>query len=307
MPQIIDNSETREGSARLRSRRGIPIYEETYTYIVVADHKLQTRAEILSTTGLPIINVTGGPGGYSICRALDATRRTANPLYWDVRAEFSSEIEENSDPSSGNKIGDPETWIPIYETKFERYQEVVAKDFSGAPFVNSAKQSFSTGLTITRHIPIWEFFQFEPASVTDETVIERSETVNANEFRGRAEHTLLLIVMSSIIGFYYGIRRRLTHYQLKYNRKNWKTKMLDVGSRHLSLDGTKMVPYQMRINPSGTFTADNLIRISGPLVNGGPAGGYETGTDYAVIDDSEPDILEFAKYPTSDFLFLRIP
>jgi hypothetical protein len=47
--------------------------------------------------------------------------------------------------------------------------------------------------------------------------------------------------MSSVIGFYYGNRRRLTRYALRYNIKTWKHKRLDVGTVYL--ESGKLKPY----------------------------------------------------------------
>lgn len=300
--------EKRDGNGRIRSRSGLPVYEESYSYLVQADSVHESRDSVLATIGLPVVNLTTSAGGFAVCRGLAATRREANPLYWDVTAEFSSEIDEQSTGSTDITTNPPETWVPIYETKFERYQKIVATDEAGQPFVNSVGDAFETGLTVTRHIPIWEFFQFEPATVTDEQVIDRSEKVNDDEFKGRAAKTLLCVVMSSVIGRYYGQLRRLTQYQLKYNVDDWRLKMLDVGYRHYNNGATSVVPYNAKILASGGYTTDNLENILGNLDGAGqPAGGYDGATDFAVIDGTEPAIVYFDQYATINFeTFLRI-
>lgn len=286
MPTLIDSSETRVGSGRIRSRKGTPVYEESYSFIVEADYKTQTRAEILfATSGLPQINLTTGPFGLTVCRGLSATRRSEHSLIWDVVADFSSEVEEGTSGSSGaDPQTDPQAWVPVYETKFERYQEVVTKDQSGTAIANSAGQAFETGLTITRHIPVWEFYQFEPSTTTDQTVIARSETVNSATFKGCTAKTLLCIVLSSVVGFYYGQRRRLSQYQLKYNSRNWQHKRLDVGTQYLS--GTTLLD----------FTSSDGTVMLGSLNGSGAK--QAAGTD--------PAILSFDQYATSDFSFIRI-
>jgi hypothetical protein len=287
----------------------MPVFEESYHYIVEADSIFQTREEVLLTPGLPILNVSTSAGGFAVCQGLSATRREAKSTYWDVTAEFSSEVDEQSIGSTNITTNPPEAWVPIYETKFERYQKVVTRDEAGNKFVNSAGQPFDQGLTVTRHIPIWEFFQFEPATVTDETIIDRSEKVNDAAFKGRATKTLLCVVLSSVVGRYYGQLRRLTQYQLKYNKDDWRIKMLDVGTRHYNNAGTATVAYNTKILSSGGFTADNLEVILGPLdgVGGEPAGGYDGATDFALMDGTEPGLLFFDQYATATFSsFLRI-
>lgn len=284
MPSIVDNSECREGSGRLSSRAGVPVLEETYTYLVQADYIGQTRAEILLTTpNLPRPG-TIGPFGLTACVSCDATRRPDAPLYWDATAEFSSEVEEGSGaPEDPNTTITPEAWIPVYETKFERVQQIVTKDRAGNAVVNSAGQAYETGVTITRHIPIWEFYQFEPATVSQQEIIQRSETVNSATFQGRAAKTLLCIVLSSVIGYYYGQRRRLTQYQLKYDELTWQHRRLDVGTQYKS--GTTLLD----------FTSSDGSIMLGSL--NGSGGKQAAGT--------APAIRTFDIYATNTFSFIR--
>lgn len=282
MPTLLD--EKRHGGARVRSRRGIPVLEESWEFLVLADHERQTRTDILLTDGLPFPGYTTSSGGFTVCVSTDAKRRSDSVLYWDVSATFSSEVEENQSGPNGDPRTDPVSWVPVYETKFERYTEVVTKDFSGNSIANSAGQPFEYGLSITRHIPIWEFFQFESGNVTDEQIIARSETVNSGIFKGRAAKTLLCIVLSSVVGFYYGQRRRLTHYQLKYNSKKWTHKRLDVGTQYL--DGAALKDFK---SEDGTIMLGSLD---------GTGGKQTAGT--------APAVLEFDQYDTSSFSFLRI-
>jgi hypothetical protein len=208
MPTIIGFS--RQGKASLRSRSGIPVFEEDIHFIVQADYATQPRLEIVAASGLPQLNITTSSNGVAVCRGIDATQRTSKVLIWDVVCSFSSEVEENQ----GDTGTDPAAWIPIYETKSESLQEVLTKDQSGDTIANSAGVPFEVGLTVTRRIPVWEFYQFESSAITDEQILERSETVNSGTFRGRAAKSLLCVVLSSSIGFFYGQKRRLTHYSV---------------------------------------------------------------------------------------------
>jgi len=287
MPTLIDNSECRTGSGRIRSRSGRPVYEETYTFVIQADYKTQTRDVILTTTpGLPQVGSTTSAGGFAVCVGVSIERDKDNALIWRATAEFSSEVEESSGATGGggSPIDPPETWIPIYETKFERYQEVVTKDLAGVSVANSAGQAFETGLTVTRHIPVWEFFQLEPATVSDETVIARSETVNNATFKGRAAKTLLCIVLSSVVGLFYGQRRRLTQYQLKYNKNDWRHKRLDVGTQYKS--GTTLLDFT---------STDGSIML-----------GSLNGSGAKQAAGTAPAVMNFYQYTTSTFDFLRI-
>jgi hypothetical protein len=280
---IKDGSEKREGNGSITTSGGMPVLNETYSFIVESNNKFASRLEILlGTPGLPIPGQTVSAYGFAICKGTDATRRSENPFIWDVSCTFSSEVDEgqnNQDPQT-----DPSAWTPIYETKFERLQEVVTKDQDGDAVANSAGQPFQTGLTVGRFIPVWEFYQFEPATVDDETLIARNETVNNAIFKGRAVKSLLLTILNSKVGFYYGQRRRLTQYCLRYNAKLWTHKRLDVGTVYKS--GATHVPY--------TDTEGNVM-LGG--LNG-------SGGKVAVGDP--PAVLEFDLYPSISFSFLRV-
>lgn len=275
--------EQRAGQSAIRSQGGIPILDETFHFLVKADNRDESRLTILATPGLPIANVSVSSYGNAVCRAVTAVRREEHPKYWDVTATFSSEVDDSQQKEDSNQ--DPSEWVPIYETKFERLQEIVTKDFNNVSIANSAGQPFENGLIRARFIPIWEFFQFEAASVTDEQVIDRNEVVNSVAFKGRAAHTLLCTVMSSVVGFYYGRKRRLTRYALRYDKKNWKHKRLDVGTVYK--DGTKHKAYE---------DADGNVILGGLNGSGGK-----------VAVGTEPAVREFTMYREVAFAtFLRI-
>jgi hypothetical protein len=278
--QIV--GERREGNIRIRSSGGIPQIDETYVFLVKSSNKNNSRFNISQTPGLPIVGVTVSSFGITVCRSKSCERDPENPLYWEVTCEFSSAVEEGQD--SQDPETNPTAWVPIYETKFERSQKVVTRDFSGNAVANSTGQPFDNGLTISRFLPVWEFFQFEPASVTDEQVIDRNEVVNSTEFRGRAIKTLLCTVTSSKIGYYYGTPLRLTQYSLKYDPLTWIHRRLDVGT--VFRDGTTLKDYTSN---------------DGSVIRGGLNG---SGAKVAV--GSPPAILDFDMYPTANFnTFLR--
>lgn len=304
MPTLI--GEKRPGGGRLNTRQGRPVLEERYEYLVKADYVGQTRIEILQTAGLPSLG-SAGPGGLTICKGKDAQRRESTSLYWDVSCDFSSEVDDESGENDPNV--DPATWVPVYETKWEPLQEVVPKDLSGKAIVNSVGQPYETGLTITRKIPVWEFFQFETGSTSDETIIDRHECINSGTFKGREAETLLCNVLSSVVGFYYGQRRRLSQYQLKYNYKKWTHKRLDVGTTYLDENGDEKAYKVKDVN-------GDLVQVLGglwgpleddPTKKGQPSGGFDTdGTPLADSTRENVGILEFDIYPKKSFSFLRI-
>lgn len=230
--------EARQGGFSVKSSGGVPTLVETYEFRVKADSVNASRLSVSYTPGLPIVNQSISAFGLTTCRSKDATRDPINPLYWDVVCEFSSEVEENQDRGGADEFGsDPVEWTPIYETRFERMTEIVNVDVNGDPITNSLDEMFPEGMTRSRFIPVWTFFQFEPPTVTDETIITRNEVVNSAEFKGRAAKTLLCTVSKSTIGFYYGQRLRFTQYELRYNVRTWQLKRLDMASDGTALNG----------------------------------------------------------------------
>jgi len=223
--------EKSQGRGGIRSSGGVPMLDENYHYLVEMADVTADRIDALAVSGIPQVGITRSAGGYAICKTVDAVRREEQRLYWDITATFSSEVDERQGTQSIS--GNPTEWIPIYETKFERLQEIATKDVDDDAIANSAGQPFENGIIRSLFIPIWEFYQFESETISDEEVIDRNETVNNAVFKGRAIKTLLCTVLSSVVGFYYGQRRRLTRYALRYNRKTWKHKRLDVGTVYL--------------------------------------------------------------------------
>jgi len=275
--------EQSQGRGGIRSSGGVPILDETYHYLVKMASIAADRVDALSVSGVPQVGITQSAGGYAICKTVDAVRRENQRLYWDITAVFSSEVDERQGTQAVS--GNPTEWVPIYETKFERLQEIVTKDYAGTAIANSAGQPFETGVIRARFIPIWEFYQFEPVTVTDEQVIARNEVINNAEFKGREARTLLCTVMSSVIGFYYGSRRRLTRYSLRYNEYYWRHYRLDVGTVYL--DGGVHKPY--------LDDADNVM-----------LGGLN-GSGGKVSPGTEPALRVFDIYPEVAFdSFLRI-
>lgn len=286
---IRGNTVKREGTAKIRSSKGTPVYECSYSYIVESTIKNEDYLTVLNTPGLPVVGVTVEPSGFAVCTGKSGTRRAQNPKLWDITCDFSSEVDDSSgsEGDPGNESNNPETWVPIYETKFWQYQEVATKDYAGDAIVNSAGQAFPSGITITRFLPMWEFFQIESASVTDDQVLARCDVVNSGFFKNKAAKTLLCTVLSSVIGRYYGSLRRLTQYQIKYKPDKWTLKRASIGTSYLDGSGD-LVDYT---NKSGAVINGNLDED-----------GHKTGND----GKDPPEILEFDVHQAVAFSFLRI-
>lgn len=287
MPTII--GEAREGSISIVRNNGRNTVRTPFTFKVRADSKDQDRLQVLACPGLPVVGETIS-AGYGMCIGKKGVRSALATDIWDIECEFSTEVEEGTDPQTPQQ-GDPIAWVPTAEIQFEVFDEVVRKDKSGTPklFVNSAKSPFETGLTIPKTITRRDFFQFEPPTTTISQIEDRNNKVNDATYPvsgGRAAKTLLLQVRSAKIGFYYGQRCWLIDYSLKYNPDTWTLKMLDVGYSYLDSGNRK--PY---------YDDDGQTIILGGL-NGSGAKVANQSTD--------PAELSFERYSTLDFTtFLR--
>ncbi len=288
MPTLLTPQGKNDGGIRASYERGIITREEDWHFQVRADSLTQDRGTILfGTPGLPTIGLTVFNG--MICKSGDATRHPDDRLRWDVVFTFTNAQDEDNQ-GQGASTGDPTLWVPIRRTLYDRLEEAFDKDVNGKANVNSAGEAFMTSITIGRKIPVWEFTQWESAAITDEVLIERNETVNSTTYKGKAAKTLLLTIVDSVVGFYYGYRCRMTTYRLAYNVKKWTLKRLDAGYNYK--DGADLVPYR---NKKGTDV------ILGPL-NG--SGGR------SLLGDGSPGVpatLEFDIYQSTNFAsFLRI-
>jgi hypothetical protein len=303
----------------LTIKKGMLVAEEQFEYWLTADSDTPSHASLLSTSGYPIPNSTVSEFG--ICTASNLKREKGNRRLYKVTATFSNEVE---DSSGGSHTTNPETWVPRRETHLEPYQEVEFKDKDGKAYTNGARVPFGSAPAVDKDNIRWDFFQFEPISVTDEIVADRNNTINSVAgYKGRGKHTLLLKVRRSVVGTYYGVLRRLTEYSLIWKESNWHEKLANVGNSFRK-DGT-VWPYRYRVlNADGSFNAtESQVIHTGPLgsadvpyntaftdADGEPSGGTVTvnGQVYALQPpDNTLYFIERRRFNEADFAsFLRI-
>lgn len=278
--------EHRQGDVNLASKgTGEVTIEETYTYIVEADSKTDNRLYVSQCPGLPIVGVSRSAGGLAVCKSISGQRRQENPIIWDFTCSFSSEVEENNDQQPGT---DPEAWVPVRKTIFEKLEYKAVEDASGKPYLTSAGEEFKGRFPHTLWLLSWEFSQFENISVTDEDLMDRNEIVNGSTYKGKAAKTLLCRIMESSVGFFYGQRRRLTKYRLTWKKDSWVEKVIDAGTYYLNSNGKKIPFVTLPGNP-----VEGLLDGSG-------------GAVALAKPPGDPVYLEFDRYETSSFSFLRI-
>jgi len=314
-------TEGREGDVTLGYQNKQLVVNETYNYKIRVSVSGGTtyldvdRAGILNTVGLPIPRLSTSPSGMGTCTNTSATRDPQNVSIWNVKATFSSSVEDNSqdsDPSTN-----PTTWVPLRETYLEAFDTVLFKSVNDKPLVNGAAVPFANAQSIPKDNIRWDFAQFESSSVTDEYIADRNNKLNNASYKGRAKHTLLLKIRSSVVGRYYGSLRRLTEYSLVWNPDNWHRKIANVGNSFRVVEGAdyKTCPY--------VYAKDKDVIHVGPLgfknylynedldyEAGLPSGGVDTigGVAYA-REVATPRIyfIERQVFEDTDFSsFLRI-
>jgi hypothetical protein len=194
------------------------------------------------------------------------------------------------------------------------------------PFTNGAGVPFATAPPIRTDLVRWEFAQFEPISVTDFIVAERHESINSLPFLTFPKHTLLLKVLKSEVGFYYGQARRLTRYSLIYNPDNWHEKIANWGNAFNDAAG-KQHKYRYYSGDPDNKESNNTIHF-GPLgqrdvpvdsvffpQDGEPTGGFEVvainGVDQTFAIKPPDNTLYFIEFRVhtelnfNDFLRIR--
>lgn len=293
MPNLLSPNGTREGGIRCNYSGGVISREEDWHYNVMADDRNQDRSAILfSTPGLPLIGVTVLNG--MLCVGGDAQRDPDNALLWRVSLTFSTDVGQDDPNNNGNQQGgDPTLWVPVRRTMWEYKEETSDTDASGNPIVNTADVPYETRMVRRRKLPVWEFTQFEPLSVTDDIIVSRQESTNNATWptgSGRAAKTWLCTVIDSSVGFFAGFRCRVTTYRLVYDFKKWTDKRPSIG--YLYKSSSNRFPYVVRgqvIQGPLTSTGDRVLDESGATIAGRTAA-----------------ISEFDLYPSINFNFIRI-
>lgn len=283
MPTLLTPDGTREGGIRTTYNAGLIEVEADYHFVVEADSLLQSRKDIVfNTPGLPL------PGDFIDglkVRSQEANRNQDHGLRWEVVLTASNSLEDTN--NNGANTGDPTLWVPTEKILYEVKEEMSETDYSNTPIANSAGIPYSTGVMKRRYLPVWEFVQFEPASVGNLDLLSRMEVTNSATWKGKAAKTWLCRVLDSYVGFFAGYRCRLVVYRLTYDEKKWTDKRLDKGDSYKS--GSKLLPW---INDAG-------VVIDGPLNGSGAMAGTRSAP-------GTPAIREFDQYASVPFTFLRI-
>lgn len=117
---------------------------------------------------------------------------------------------------------------------YESIEEVVDEDRLGNPVVNSAKDYFDPPVTRPRRIRVVTCTRYETSfSVSTDESFE--DAINTGEFLGAAPRTVKLspikrvLMRDPLVGWLWK-----STYEFRYNRRGWRTRVLDQGLRRLA-------------------------------------------------------------------------
>lgn len=278
-PGVMGSFENSEGKL---------VFETTLVYRVKADAITADSSNILLTPGLPQVNFSTISQGLliAVCKSKSAKQDKKNRLYWEVTCRFDTRPRKSSeeDQSEEEQAGDPTGWTPRVTLEYEEEYEYFATDITGKAFANSAGTSFAEGFQTPYDIMVWNFTQYEPPSVTEETLTERSGGINKNTWRGYEPQTWICRVRRAELGVTNGFECWKIDYQLKYNKRKWTVKVLDTGPHYIAANG-ELVPFVDR----------DMNRFHGPLDGEGGKG-----------DKDSPVTIAFEKFDKIDFDFIRL-
>ncbi len=246
---IVDGVELRDRSGGIRLNGTTIEYVERRAYLVDGGSRNVTRAEVLTTAGLPIVGISVlDNGSGAVCSGIEANTIPQNPQYWRVVADFSTQASDQRLADVATPNPNPTSWIPVWRTDYEKMPFESHVDATGKKLVNSAGTPFAGSMTQFRTVTSFTFTQYEADTLTEADIADRNETINESNFRGFPKYTLLLSVVSSDRGYFNAYPARKMTYTLKFyrgakagtfkewNGSSWATAALDAGWRFLAKD-----------------------------------------------------------------------
>ena len=265
------------------------------TYLVQSDINDDGELNVLLTSGLPIIGLSGLVAfPEAICRSLRPRQNPKQPKLWEVEAEFSTAPLNQRVPATGGGGGggggggspnpDPTSWIPIYKGSIEYYDEVIHEDYSDPPkpYVNTAGCKFVEPLIVKKPITVFDFHQYEDAEITDKEIAGRGDKVNELEVDRDGviyePYTLKCTVLDFERGYYFGYPAVKVHYRIAYKENLWLNRPLNMG-------------YEYKNSAEQLQSSSKLVTLNSDGTMRNPFGTI--------------DVLEFKPHKTISFDFLR--
>ena len=277
---------------------------ESDVYIVQSTIRNEAKLTVLMCSGLPIIGITTTAAG-AVCSGLDAVQEKKQPHIWRVTTKFTAEPSQTEDP--GSPGGGPLTWIPIWKGVLETEDDFTEIDASGRRIVNSAGVWFAEPIARKRKICATAFTQYEDPSLTIDEIMDRTETVNDDDFNGVPKWRLKLIVKEFEKGFVSDVECWKIKYECRYKKGL-------PGSNYMEWDGSD---YVVASDYSGwrelRLDVSSHQLVSGQLVpcrdqeKRPIANGFLDGAGVQMAPGSNPKAVAFDRLPEIDFSsFLRV-
>lgn len=261
-------------------------FKTSLAYRVEVDQIVFDSTYPMSTSGLPVVNyttITLANGLQAVCRNKSATQDKKNRLIWTVRCDFDTAAQGSSDEDSSEEqqTGDPTGWTPRINIKFEEFEEYSATDLDGKPYMTSAGEPLGSGFPVKKDILVWNFTQYESASLDSDTLSLRNGALNNAAWRNYAEKTWKCQISNAVLGKKNGYDCWKIDYILKYKADNWLKKALDVGTYYLDGSSNKI-----------PFKDEYENRIFGTL--DGSGGEETTPEDVAVLEFRQNELTSFS-------------
>jgi hypothetical protein len=259
MATVLKGFKKGKGGKLSKTERGT-VYTESMTAIVISNIPNESPYNVCLTSGLPKVGIDRLPPTNAVCVDLDPKQDELSPYVWRVGIEYSTE----TDQQDTGEDPDPTTWVPIYKGKIQTYPEVLHRDFSTPPkpYLNSARSKFTEPLIVNRPVIVYEFTQYEPATITDIQIGDRNDTVNSAEVKSFPAQTLKLSITEFERGYYFGFPAVRISYAASYKKNKWLNVPYDMGYEYILSD--KKIPSETLVflNPDGTLKSDQTFPLS---------------------------------------------
>lgn len=286
------------------------IYSGSRQYLVFDESGTEGEGIILSTSGLPRVNVFYNFDGVPVpltCKGKKAQQWENNNKYWTVSADFDNEPQNTDSDTGGNETdsGDPTTWYAIIKFDFETYEDVLGWK------VNFAKRPYLPPITKTSLMPVIKFTQYMPPNLTIyELVHEYHEVLNDSDFLNAKPRYWKLSISDAEFGVVNGYKCWKVDFELRYKKARMLYNVYDSDGNRVTadvdVDSISMLPGWSVYVPQIDTLDINKTPFADIKENNGDFGKLETDGTFKA-DQSEDVILkEETMYPVKDFSFLRI-
>ena len=169
-------------------------------YFVEADDDNYGDHEVLSATGLPVVNVTtfksnGKIIPFIICREKKVTQHKERSRRWTVRCVFKSPASRSASESNYGAIDPPAALDDITPSEvpiFGEVERVLYQDKQDTPIRTPSGRFWAE--PVVERIPTLtiQLTQYETAPVLYTTLLDRLLKVNSGSYRGKGRYFWLI-------------------------------------------------------------------------------------------------------------------